>query len=277
MSRDLTPLYGKHLWVWYVDQSGGVDGIIQTARDTGAQGVLIKCADGTTPWTQFAESVDALKTAGLVVGAWAYIYPSDPQAQVEAPLNASQGADYLVLDAETEWEAPGMDTQAEAFGRALRVLAPDIPVGLTTFALPKLHRAFPYLAFAGFVDAILPQVYWADAGLDPQAMLFESIAQLTGYGKQILPVGQAYAPATPAQIDLFCAYCVEKWIEGVSWWDLQSMDPGNKAAIAYGRVYVPAHREAKKVAPAPVAHGLDAKQEATVAEIEKLAEELKSE
>lgn len=274
MRRDLSILHGKHLWVWYVDQSGGVDGLIQTTRDIGARGVLIKCADGTTPWAQFAQSVAALKAAGLVVGAWAYVYPTDVDAQAETIISASQGADYLVIDAESEFETPGTDVAATQLGQRLRVLAPDLVMGLTTFAIPRYHRAFPYLDFTRWADFVAPQVYWADAGMSPEVMLANAIHGLEGYGLPLYPIGQGYSPSTPADVAAFAAYCAQKWIEGVSWWDVQSMTPELRAAIAQTQVYAPVAKP--HVAPVP-AHGLDAKQDATVAEIEKLAEELKHE
>lgn len=274
MKKDLSKLYGKPPWVWYVKECGGVDGIIATCKLLGARGVIVKCADGTTPWQQFAESIAALKGAGLVVGSWAYVYPADPRAQAETIMNASQGADYLIVDAESEFEAPNMDTAAQEWGHALRTLAPDMPIGLTTFALPRFHRAFPYLAFSRWVDFLAPQVYWADAGMDPRAMLDQSLQGLAGYGLEVLPVGQAYPQATPEDIALFAADCVERGVRGISWWSVQHMTPEIRAAVADTQVYVPPE---PKHAETPVAHGLDAKQAATIAEIEKLAEELKHE
>ncbi len=98
--RDVSKLYGKQLWVWYVDQSGGVEGVITTAKAAGADGVIVKCADGTTPWPQFEQAVTTLKAAGLTVGAWAYVYPDNEQEQATVIANACAGADYLVVDAE---------------------------------------------------------------------------------------------------------------------------------------------------------------------------------
>lgn len=274
MTRNLTQLYGKHLWVWEVTACGGVDGIIKTAKETGAHGVIVKAFDGVNKWDQFASSVHALKAAGLVVGAWGYVYPSNlAETAVQAAQAVTDGADYLMIDAESEFEAVGMDTVATEFGQRLRAIVPtDTVIGLTTFALQHSHRAFPYLYFAHWVDFLAPQVYWADAAMSPQAMLDNSLNQLAGYGREIFPVGQAYPQATPADIALFAAHATQRWIKGISWWSIQHMTSEIEGAVTRSEVYVP--RATQKPVQAAT-HGLDAKQTETVAEIEKLTEELK--
>lgn len=272
--REVAALYGKHLWVWYVDQSGGAEGVITTAKATGADGVIVKCADGTTPWPQFAQSVAALKAAGLAVGAWAYVYPDQVQTQAKVIADACAGADYLVIDAEAPFEAPAMATAAEALGTALRVLLSELPIGLTTFAVPHLHPAFPYAAFARWVDCMLPQVYWADAGMDPRTMLSEAVTGVAQYGKPVIPIGQAYPRATAGEVALFAARAAELALQGISYWNVQHLqtEPGLAQAIKSSQVYTPPHKTVK-----PKPHGLDAAQEKTITEIKKLVEELKTE
>ena len=243
---DLAPLYGKTLYVWEASASGGTEGVIAHARSIGANAVLVKAWDGPNFWSnQFtAAAVAAWKAAGLIVGAWGYVRPSDISS---CPIMAKQavtcGAQYLVLDVETEWEIAGSPGLADTLGAAMRKELPDTLIGFTTFALPKLHRQFPYLNFARWCDFVQPQVYFATAGIAPQAMLDDSLAQLSGYGKRIFPVGQAYPPATPAQIAMFGAYLVDRWIEGVSWWESAHLTPAIAQAVANVEVYVPPERK----------------------------------
>lgn len=272
--KNLAVLHGKHVWVWYVTSSGGPQGVIEHARRVGARGVLVKCADGTTPWEQFEASLPALKEAGLVVGAWAYVYPQNVAAQAQVILRASRGADYLVVDAESEFEVPGTDAAAAQMGLRLRALAPARPVGLTTFALPDDHGTFPYLSFSRWVDFLAPQVYWADAEVNPDWMITESLRGLERYHLPIFPVGQGYSPATPDEIAAFSTRCDQLGIEGVSWWSLQSLTPANAEAIAQTDSSAPG---ARPTGTEEQPRGLDAKQVDTVEEIEKLAGELKSE
>lgn len=277
MDKDLTRLNGKHLWIWEADSCGGAAGIIATAKEIGATGVVIKCADGATIWPQFAQVAPAIKAAGLVLGAWAYVYPADPQGQAAALVDAvAQGAEFLIVDAEIEFEAAHMDTCAEALGDAVRALLPYTIIGYSTFSEPRVHRAFPYPAFSTWCDFAAPQVYWGDAGMAPHAMLDNCLADFAAFGKRVFPVGQAYPQVTAAEIAMFSAHCVERWLQGVSWWSLQHMTTEIKDAVRKSEVYVP-HVKPPKPVVNPIAHGLDPKQAATVAQIEKLAGELKAE
>lgn len=240
MIRDLSPLYGKHQFSWMDTSSGGVQGIIDDIHTTRSHGVCIKAADGVNRWAQFLQNAPALKAAGLLVGAWAYEYAgTDLQAEAEAICTALPMADYLVIDAETEYETPQGAQRAHDLGVAIRKLAPDAIIGYTTFGAPNLHPQFPYAEFAAWTDFVMPQVYWADFGINPQAALGNAVQTLSRYHQRIFPVGQAYAPATPAEIAEFSAACAHLWIEGVWWWDIQSSTQPLRDALAQTEVYVP--------------------------------------
>ena len=238
--RTITYPLGNWLYVWEVSASGGIDAIIAQAKAMKMDGLNIKAFDGDTVWTQFLDSASAVKAAGLRLGAWGYVYASNlPQTAVAAKSAVTAGAEFVVFDAEVEFESPAGAENAATLGNYARTLMPDATIGYTTFALPTDHPQFPYAAFSQWCDFVVPQVYWADAGMQPQAMLAASVQQLNGFGKRIFPVGQAYPAATATEIAEFGAVCAERWIEGVSWWDAQSSTPGLQAAVSQVEVYTP--------------------------------------
>ncbi len=238
--RTITYPLGQWLYVWEVSASGGIDALIAQAKAMKMAGLNIKAFDGDTAWTQFSDSANAVKAAGLRLGAWGYVYASNlAQTAVAAKAAVTAGAEFVVFDAEVEFETPTGAADAKILGDYVRALMPDVTIGYTTFALPADHPQFPYVAFNSWCDFVMPQVYWADAGMSPQTMLTESVQQLSGYGKRIFPVGQAYAPATITEIAEFGAGCAEHWTEGVSWWDAQSSTSELQAAVAQVEVYTP--------------------------------------
>ncbi len=245
---DYSPLYGKTWWVWEVDKCGGVQDIIDTCKATGARGVVVKAFDGVNSWPQWEQSVDTLKAAGLVVGAWGYLYPANAKQTAQAALVALEKADYLIIDAESEFEAPGTAEAARQLGQLIRAKVPEALIGLTTFALPNDHASFPYDVFMSWTDFIEPQVYWADAQMSASIMLNQSIDQLQKLSKNpIYPVAQGYPQAMPAEIAEFSAVAVERWIGGVSIWDIQSSTQPLKDSVKLLETYQP-----KKAVQKPV-------------------------
>ena len=250
-ATDITQLYGKHWFSWYDSASGGVQGIIDTCRATGAHGVLVKAADGANKWAQLAQDGPAIKAAGLLLGAWDYVYPTvSAQAQAQDAASALEVADYLVLDAEVEYEVATGAEAATALGAAIRALAPSALIGYTSFGAPKLHPQFPYAAFAAWTDFVIPQVYWSDFAMSPQAALDNALAALSPLHKRIFPAGQAYPQATPAEIAQFSAACAVRWINATYWWDIQSATPELQQAVGQTEVYVP---QTGKPVPRPAA------------------------
>ena len=237
---DITQLYGKTWFTWYDSASGGIQGVIETCKATGASGVLVKAADGANKWAQLAQDGPAIKAAGLILGAWDYVYPTvSSEIQAQDAASALKIADYLVLDAEVEYEIATGAEAAMALGVAIRALEPTALIGYTSFGAPQDHQNFPYAAFSAWTDFCIPQIYWADFGETPSSALNNALSGLSHLHKRIFPAGQAYAPATPLEIAEFSAACAERWIEGVFWWDIQSDTPALKQAVADSAVYIP--------------------------------------
>jgi hypothetical protein len=164
-----SPLDGDSMWIWVVAKSsrGNPAAIVGRARRYGVEAVVVKGADGRTPWGQFTPSfVSRLKAAGLRVCAYQFVYGRRPRTEaiVGARL-ARTGADCLMIDAESAYE--GRYAQAQTYLRVLRArVGPDYPLGLAGFPYVHYHPAFPYSVFLGPGGAQLnvPQIYWKAIG-----------------------------------------------------------------------------------------------------------------
>jgi murein L,D-transpeptidase YcbB/YkuD len=176
------------------------EALMRTARKYGFDSVAVKSADGPDPWSQFSRCVEPAKRAGVSLFAWAYLRPNDT---ADATISASQGAERLIVDAETEWESGDTAPQATLLMNTLK--SHFTAVDLTSFAFPSLHPQFPYSAFLGHSSEWWPQVYWADMGMTPAAAVQRTFQEAASWKRRTIPIGQIYPKAIPAEIKAFIA------------------------------------------------------------------------
>ena len=113
----------------------------------------------------------------------------------------ANGADCLVIDAESEYE--GRYSSAQTYMTELRAkVGPDYPVGLASFPYVDYHPAFPYSVFLGPGGAQFnaPQMYWKDIGTSVDTVFAHTYLENTIYGRPIFPLGQTYS--NPSSADL---------------------------------------------------------------------------
>ena len=102
--------------------------IAARARAAGVSTVFVKSSDGVDDWDQFEPGARlALHAQGLRVCAWQFVYGNDPEGEARlGAAAAADGADCLVIDAETRYE--GKYAQAQRYVATLRsIVARDIP------------------------------------------------------------------------------------------------------------------------------------------------------
>jgi len=105
--------------------------------------------------------IKAYHDAGLLVFPWLYSRPGSWRAEVEAfALLVECGADGIIIDAEIEWG--NHESDAVAYGRALRLALGDTWIADAPWPWIRSHPEYPERAFAAFVDARLPQDYWCE-------------------------------------------------------------------------------------------------------------------
>src|SRR5689334_15242308 len=86
-------IQGKGMFIWLIQQSdgGNAQAIVQSATAAGLSHVEIKVADGSNSFPSLTEAdnmtvaaIDALKSAGLSVWGWQFIYGRDPHNPMQS-------------------------------------------------------------------------------------------------------------------------------------------------------------------------------------------------
>jgi hypothetical protein len=231
------PLAGRAMWIWEMSavDGGNVSQIIATAHQYGIGTLMIKSSDGTGLWSQFnAPLVAQLHAAGLRVCAWQYVYGTHPVTEAYMGAYAvKDGADCLVIDAESEYE--GKYISAQTYIRRLRALIGyGYPLTLAGFPYIDYHPAFPYSVFLGPGGAQYnaPQMYWRDIGVTTDSVFAHTYSFNLVYQRPIFPLGQVFENPPAHQIVRFRQLSRAYGAPGISWWDWQEAGPSDWTAIS---------------------------------------------
>jgi peptidoglycan hydrolase-like protein with peptidoglycan-binding domain len=227
----LSVLRAPSLWIAHAGEPAA---IAAQAQQAGVRTLLVKAADGTTPQAQFTPAlVSALRASGLTVCGWTFAYGSDPAGEAAAALAAVRaGAQCLVVDAEGSYDS--RYGPAQAFVRALRsALGGAFPIALAGQAETLQHPKFPYsvLLGPGAFQLDMPQMYWRDLGLTVSGAYSVAVAENALYGRPIVPVGQLYGGVSAPEVGQFATLAAEYGAGGASFFDLDSAEPAQLAAV----------------------------------------------
>ncbi len=222
-----TALEGQGMWIWYVSQSdgGSIPAIIAQAHAADVSTLFIKSSDGASNfWSQFTPQLVAeLHAAGLKVCAWQYVYGSNPVGEADLGAEAvADGADCLVIDAESEYE--GRYAAAQTYIDELRAkVGPNYPLALASFPYVSYHPTFPYSVFLGPGGAQYnaPQMYWRDIGQSVDTVYANTFIANRVYGRPLFPLGQTYGGVSAEELLRFREEAVDYGSTGVSFWDWQ--------------------------------------------------------
>ena len=217
-----SPLKGDGMWIWRLADAGGsAESIASKAKREGYEWVAIKSGDGTDSWSQFTpELVQGLRSRGLRVCAWVFVYGSKPRGEARVGAEAkADGADCLIIDAESAYE--GRYRAADIYIHKLRAkVGRRFTLGLTSFPYVGYHPALPYSVFLGRKGAELnvPQIYWRAIGDTVRAAYEHTYTWNRAYDRKIFPLGQTYQDPPRTQMRSFRRYANEYGAKGVSWW-----------------------------------------------------------
>jgi hypothetical protein len=228
----VNPWEGKQIWIWELDRSGPVDQVVSQAVSLGLAGLIVKGWDGAAFWPQIGEVAKGAHAAGLIVCAWGYSYGRDPAGEAVAARQAvAAGADWLVIDAEAEYEGAAGPAMADGLKAAFQgQFGHAVPIAYTSFGLPEYHSGFPFASFA-WCSVALPQVYWGEWGLSAVPALTSSLAGYRRFGLPVAPVGQLYGSVAARDIMSFLQVAANASCPGVSFFNWQEAGPGNLAAV----------------------------------------------
>ncbi len=149
----MVDIRGLGLWVWYWE-----DRFIEIAQRIGAGWVLLKAADGLSPWSQWSSAAQACRSVGILPVPWSYNYGDAREPDVLR--NAAPDSSILVVDPETEYEQLPLADQIR-FHQALQALRnTGITIGAAAFARPEVHQGYHYQELGASIDFWLPMVAW---------------------------------------------------------------------------------------------------------------------
>jgi hypothetical protein len=232
-----TAFAGQGQWIWYLSASdgGSVAAIAAQAHAAGVTTLFVKSSDGSTNyWSQFSKQlVEEGHAQGLHVCAWQYVYGTNPVGEAELGARAAaEGADCLVIDAESQYE--GLYGAAQTYVATLRGrVGPAYPVGLASFPYVSYHPSFPYSVFLGPGGAQfnVPQMYWHDIGTSVASVYVNTYEQNLVYGRPIQPLGQTYGGVSSAEIVAFRSLASAYGAAGESFWDWQETTAAGWASL----------------------------------------------
>jgi peptidoglycan hydrolase-like protein with peptidoglycan-binding domain len=233
-----SPFDGQGMWIWYVSRSSGgsVAAIIAQAHAAGVTTVFIKSSDGASNyWSQFSPTLVAeLHAGGVKACAWQYVYGSSPAGEAALGARAAaNGADCLVIDAESEYE--GHYAAAQTYISELRAkVGPSYPIALATFPYVNYHESEPYSVFLGPGGAQYnaPQMYWKDIGTSVDTVYANTYIGNRIYGRPIFPLGQTYGGVSSSDLLRFREEAVDYGASGLSFWDWQETNSSGWSTLA---------------------------------------------
>jgi peptidoglycan hydrolase-like protein with peptidoglycan-binding domain len=233
-----TAFDGQGMWIWYVSQSdgGNLASIVAQAHAADVTTLYIKSSDGSSNyWSQFSpELVAQLHANGLKVCAWQFVYGTNPVGEAELGAQAvANGADCLVIDAESEYE--GHYGAAQTYIADLRAkIGAAYPLGLASFPYVYDHTSFPYSVFLGPNGAQFnaPQMYWKDIGNSVDTVYANTYISNRVYGRPIFPLGQSYSKPSAEELVRFREEAPLYGATGTSFWDFQETPASLWTALA---------------------------------------------
>jgi peptidoglycan hydrolase-like protein with peptidoglycan-binding domain len=213
----------RGMWIWQLEKSqgGSLSAIAKKAKAHGVKTVFVKSSDADNYWRTFSSGlVRGLRSRGLYVCAWQYVYGSKPVSEAALGARAVRaGANCLVIDAETEYE--GRYASAVKYVRALRKrIGNRFPVALTGFPYVDFHPSFPYSVFLGPGGAQwnVPQMYWRAIGTSATNIFQRTYRTNRPYKRRIAPLGQVYQDPPLGEIRRFRNLAGGYGAPAVSWW-----------------------------------------------------------
>jgi len=212
---------GLGMWIWQIKNcdNGNWDKIIDRCKKTGVKWLAIKCGE-TTRYQQF-NNENAKKIVKLChdndIKVYVWVYSKPEVWQKEIPVLKGcidDGADGLIINAEIEWQmAKNANQIAEQYMVELRKQVGDVFIAHAPFPIVSYHLDFPYIGFGKYMDAVMPQSYWAEIGRPVDKIVSWTNNEWVKFNqknpqsaKPVWPIGNTYgkgpmAPKAPSVLN----------------------------------------------------------------------------
>jgi hypothetical protein len=232
----MMPLKGKGFFTWELPRcdKGDPQAIARAAKNAKLSHVLVKIADGVLTYNGrwgieedlVTPVVHALRTEGIEVWGWHYVYGENPIAEANRAIRRIRQYDLdgYVIDAEKEYKEPGKETSARRFMSQLRSSLPDVCIALSSYRFPSLHPQIPWKEFLDKCDFSMPQVYWMKAH-NPGEQLVRCIKEysILTPSRPIVPTGAAFIQhgwqSTPEETVEFMRTAQDHNLSAVNYWE----------------------------------------------------------
>lgn len=238
---------GKGMWLWQPERSDGGDpnAIVARAQAGGLTHIYVRTGSSRMGFyaQDFLNAILPVAHAnGIRVYGWDFPYFQAWGDDVHRALAAihhttpdGHRIDGFSADIETQSEGTRISPEhATAYGQALRgFVGPDYPL-IATIPRPSprlVAAGYPFAEIVAPFDGIAPMIYWMNR--DPGTDVAGAIEFLSGFGKPVMPVGQAYdggaeggPPGVPSRARLirFMQVAEQMGAVSVSFWSWQAAD-----------------------------------------------------
>lgn len=242
-------LQGKGVIIWQIERTdgGNAQRIAQAAVSAGLLHIVVKVADGATTFPADAQAeamttaaIAALKTSGIDVWGWQFVYGRNPRnpserialAEADTAIQRVQsfGLSGFMIDFENSghpiFTYRGDNDDARQYMERLRQSIPGVTLAAASHRFPGVHPNLPWDAFMSRCDVAMPQMYWVQG--EPEPNLDESLRQYRSRWPFLiyLPIGSAYGEAnwsaTPDQVTRFMQRARTLDLPAVTFWSWQA-------------------------------------------------------
>lgn len=250
-------LTGKGYFIWQIEKCApDAATLARLATRAGLGHVLIKIADGDSNYPiddptgskerLTREGIQALKTAGINVWGWTFVYGGKPEPEAQARTFATRAKDLglngfcvsTVNLGGKKWSAAAATRFMQTLVNEAKTLGIVEPLfALSSSASIRNNTDFPFAAFMEYCHFAMPQVYWiAKDGGDPVRLLQETYQDYHTLfpTKALIPSGAAfggdqtvagekfYWEARVDQINMFLNQSVALDFAAVNFWSWQN-------------------------------------------------------
>lgn len=216
--------------------AGQTDQLVDAVKSAGAGGVWLKHADGGSRFTgprsgltnptlaQARQIIGRIRSSGLWVGAWVYLYAAHDD-ELRLAVEAAGLYDGVCVDVEGEFErddyrvagdAPKVD-RLRRYLVELRKAAGGKPVGYAPFWARILHRGVLFATFDSLCDFAMPQVYPWSYGYTVDRLWAAFLPQWRSVGPAVIPLGNPTTVGTIPTVRHYAELALRDF-GAVSWW-----------------------------------------------------------
>jgi hypothetical protein len=251
---------GKSMFIYEPERTegGNVEGIVSRARAVGLEDLWVRTGsswDGFNGAGFVKALLPAAHKAGLRVYGWDFPKLADVNGDVARAVaairlraNDGTGLDGFAADIETPSEGTQLTaTGTAAYGDLLRRAVGDAYPLIAIVPRPSPERAgYPYAQVVARFNVIAPMVYWLNR--DPASDVAGALRDLKGFGKPVVPIGQAYDGAAeggrrgvppPAELQAFMDVAARNGAAGVSFWVWQTANAAVWDTIRTSPLFAP--------------------------------------